>query len=135
MTASAATLSPVSVVENNDRATRLGGITGAGFQPGVSGNPGGRPRGLARQVRELVGEDGEAIATFLLTVMSDEAERTRDRLEAARLLADRGWGEAVQAVDMDVTQQPGLDFSRYSMEDLGVETLISVIEKYAPSHA
>ena len=117
----------MSVVDYNGGTTRLGGITGAGFQPGVSGNPGGRPRGLARQVRELVGEDGEAIATFLLTVMSDEGERTRDRLEAARLLADRGWGKAVQAVDMDVAQQTWIDFSGYSTEDL--ETLISVFER------
>jgi hypothetical protein len=30
--------------------------------PGVSGNPGGCPKGLSRRVRELVGDDGEAIA-------------------------------------------------------------------------
>jgi len=34
------------IVENNEKATkRLGGITGKGFMPGKSGNPGGRPRG------------------------------------------------------------------------------------------
>ena len=78
-------------------------------------------------MRELVGDDGRTIAAFLLTVMSDEGERTRDRLEAARLLSDRGWGKAVQAVDMDVTQRE-FDFSHYSTEDL--ETLISVFERY-----
>ena len=43
----------MSVVHNNARTTRQGGVTGAGFRPGVSGNPGGWPRGLARRVREL----------------------------------------------------------------------------------
>ncbi len=32
-------------VENNEKSTKmLGGITGKGFMPGQSGNPGGRPR-------------------------------------------------------------------------------------------
>ena len=31
-------------VANNTETTKLGGITGKGFMPGVSGNPGGRPK-------------------------------------------------------------------------------------------
>ena len=57
-------------VQNNGRTTRPGGVTGAGFVPGQSGNPGGRPRGLSRRVRELVGDDGELIAQFMITVMN-----------------------------------------------------------------
>jgi hypothetical protein len=49
---------------------------------------------LARRVRELVGEDGEAIAAYTLYVMNDERARTADRLEAAKWLADRGAGGA-----------------------------------------
>jgi hypothetical protein len=48
--------------------------------PGISGNPGGRPKGLARRVRELVGENGEAIAEYMDSVMNDERARTADRL-------------------------------------------------------
>jgi hypothetical protein len=33
-------------VQNNGGTTRLGGITGKGFMPGRSGNPGGRPKKL-----------------------------------------------------------------------------------------
>ena len=62
------------------------------FEPGHSGNPGGRPQGLARTTRELVGADGRAIVEFWMRVMADEAARTADRLAASRLLADRGWG-------------------------------------------
>jgi hypothetical protein len=50
---------PVSTVKNNGRTT--GGVTGKGFMPGQSGNPRGRPKGLAKATRELVGEDGMAL--------------------------------------------------------------------------
>ena len=70
-----------------------GGITGAGFVPGQSGNPSGRPRGLARITRELVGDDGKAIAEFWLKTMNDATVKLAERLEASRLLADRGWGK------------------------------------------
>ena len=58
----------MSIVESRPATTRIGGVTGKGFTPGVSGNPGGRPKGLSRRVRELVGENGEAIAEYMLSV-------------------------------------------------------------------
>lgn len=48
-------------------------------------------------MRELVGEDGEAIADYMVLVMADERARTADRMEAAKWLDDRGFGRAVQA--------------------------------------
>lgn len=69
----------MTVVESNGRTTRVGGVTGKGFLPGQSANPGGRPRGLARRVREIVGADGEQLAIFL-----------------------RGWGKPVVSVDLEM---------------------------------
>jgi hypothetical protein len=89
----------MTVVENNGRATRPGGVTGEGFCPGKSGNPGGRPKGLRRRVQELVGPDGEAIVAYMVEIMQNPAERTRDRMDAARWLADRGFGKATPAVE------------------------------------
>jgi hypothetical protein len=77
----------MSRVQNNGGAT--GGITGKGFMAGRSGNPGGRPKGLAKATRELVGEDGMPLVRFWLGIVGDEGARTADRLEASRLLADR----------------------------------------------
>jgi hypothetical protein len=34
--------------ENNEKPYQLGGITGKGFMPGVSGNPSGRPKGTLK---------------------------------------------------------------------------------------
>jgi Family of unknown function (DUF5681) len=83
----------VSSVQNNGGST-TGGITGARFVPGRSGNPSGRPRGLVRITRELVADDGRPIAEFWLATMNDPGAKLSERLEASRLLADRGWGKA-----------------------------------------
>ena len=55
-------MSVVTSVENNGGST--GGITGRGFQPGRSGNPGGRPQSLAKATRALVGKNGIKVAAF-----------------------------------------------------------------------
>ena len=121
----------MTVVEINSETTLRGGVTGAGFVPGVSGNPGGRPKGLARTVRELVGEDGSVVAEFMLSVMGDERARTRDRLEAGKWLADRAFGRGVQALDVDLGLRPKeIDFTKLSTEELN--TLVAIYEKALP---
>ena len=45
-------------------------------------------------MRQLVGDDGQTIARFWASIMSDSNAKTTDRIEASRLLADRGWGKA-----------------------------------------
>jgi len=85
-------------VPQNNGVTRR-----SGFQSGVSGNPGGRPRGLARTARAAVGDDGQRLVEFWLGVMDDERASRRDRLESSKLLADRAVGKViVQAPFHDV---------------------------------
>ena len=93
-------------VENN--GVSEGGITGRGFLPGRSGNPGGRPKGLAALVREQT-KDGMELVALQLKIMRGQlvVERTdqygdtykqtpsiKDRQKAVEWLADRGWGKA-----------------------------------------
>jgi hypothetical protein len=85
-----------------------------------------------RRVRELVGDDGEAIAAFMFELMNDEKARNADRIEAAKWLGDRGFGRSVQGLEIELgaNQQPALDVRQFSSEDL--EVLIAVLEKYEP---
>ena len=74
------------------------------FLPGNCANPGGRPKGLASAIRERVGKDGERILAMLLGVLEDEGASRRDRLDAAKILLDRGWGKSPEThVQIDAT--------------------------------
>lgn len=98
-------------VENNGRATAgIGGITGRGFVPGQSGNPGGRPKGLAVLVREATA-DGQNPIDFLVKVLEGRIKgvKVEHRIAAARELLDRGHGKATQQVEAKVESPPDLD--------------------------
>lgn len=59
---------------------------------GVSGNPGGRPTGLAELVREETREGAELI-DFMLRLLRGKRQPMRLRMDAAAWLADRGFGK------------------------------------------
>tara|TARA_Y100000310_G_scaffold319113_1_gene373988 strand:+ start:724 stop:1155 length:432 start_codon:yes stop_codon:yes gene_type:complete len=75
------------------------------FQPGVSGNPGGRPGGLAARVREAT-KDGQDPIDFLIRVLRNSPKLPQlslsHRIDAAKELLDRGFGKSVQYSE-DVT--------------------------------
>ena len=52
-----------------------------------------------------MGEDGEAIAEYMLSVMNDERARTADRIEAGKWLANRGFGAAPLVIDAGMTPE------------------------------
>jgi Family of unknown function (DUF5681) len=68
---------------------------GRPFPKGVSGNPGGRPKGLVRRIREET-SDGEELVDYMLAVFRDENGSRRDRIAAATWLSDRGFGKPTQ---------------------------------------
>src|SRR5262245_37592694 len=59
---------------------------------GQSGNPAGRPKGIAAAVKARV--DPDELVEILLEVARDPRAKPSERIMAADKLADRGWGKA-----------------------------------------
>jgi len=70
------------------------------WSPGTSGNPGGRAKGLEKRVRELVGERMDDIILAMRDIATNRGFKAADRIAAAKLLWDRGWGQARQSIDV-----------------------------------
>ena len=94
----------------------------APFEPGTTGNPGGRPKGLARLVREKCGgDDGAKMIEIMWGIATDEHAPRRDRMAAIQWCADRGWGKAVDIVVIEETptgRYPMLDLDRLTADQL-----------------
>lgn len=73
---------------------------GRPFPKGVSGNPGGQPKGLVRTIREQTRE-GDELVDFMLGVFRGRHKqvRLRDRIDAATWLADRAFGRPMQHME------------------------------------
>ncbi|MFB0490201.1 hypothetical protein ABIE45_002787 [Methylobacterium sp. OAE515] len=69
------------------------------FQPGQSGNPGGRPKASAK-VRELAREYTEQ-ALQVLVQIATEGESEAARVAAANAILDRAYGKPTQPIDGD----------------------------------
>lgn len=86
--------------DGNGGERRPGGVTGRGFQPGRSGNPGGQPKGVA-EVRQLARQHTAVAMAALVEVAGNRKAPPAARVSAATVLLDRGWGKAVQPVDIN----------------------------------
>tara|TARA_R100001086_G_C11646066_1_gene205949 strand:+ start:82 stop:405 length:324 start_codon:yes stop_codon:yes gene_type:complete len=87
----------------------LGGITGKGFKPGVSGNPNGRPKGIQSIpdiLRKIGEEDGTVdgkskLDVIMYMVFSFALE---GKPWAVQFIADRTEGRALERVEQHVTK-------------------------------
>ena len=62
------------------------------WKPGQSGNPSGRPKGIAAIVKEHT--DPADLVAILRECANDPRAKWSERIAAVRELADRGWGKA-----------------------------------------
>jgi hypothetical protein len=94
------------------------------FKPGVSGNPGGRPkrpatiehRRLVRDVRLAARELTQDAIDTLASVMKDPRAPAAARISAAVALLDRGHGRPCQSIGVQVDY----DLEQLSNEELDV---------------
>lgn len=98
------------------------------FQPGVSGNPSGRPK-INKRIRELAREHTEeAMAAIIAALQATktvgwgenmtEAVDHAVRLSAANAILDRGWGKPVSEADMPRDEETGSDLAGLDEEQL-----------------
>jgi hypothetical protein len=92
-----------------------------GFQPGKSGNPGGRRAGalsFAERVRQRV--DPDQLIDKALEIALDDKAAKRDQLAALTFLHGAGWTKppAESTVNVNATAQvaPAIDWSRVPLE-------------------
>jgi len=68
------------------------------FQPGVSGNPAGRPKSEA-SIKDLAREQTSQAIRTLVEIMESKKAPHSARVNAACALLDRGWGKPSQYVE------------------------------------
>lgn len=116
-------------------------MAGKPFEKGQSGNPGGRHKGLARLVRDIVGDNVEVMTKVQMAIaMGKKPEgldielppiKPADMTKAYEAIMDRGWGKPLQQVEHSGAldgRQP-TNYSDLSDEDL--DRMIAEDEKAA----
>ena len=85
----------------NKQEQVMGNPTGkGGFEKGISGNPGGRPK-IMDGVQELAREHTPAAINTLVSIMNDEKAHHSARVAASNAILDRGYGKAPASVKIE----------------------------------
>jgi hypothetical protein len=80
------------------RGPGSGGVTGRGFQPGVSGNAGGRAKPGSLDIAALARSHAPEAIAALVRGLDDP----KHYVHAAQVLLDRGFGKPKQVIEGDV---------------------------------
>ena len=78
-----------------------GGVTGKGFLPGQSGNPGGRPRSERKLLERMYGEDGVKVYQRLERLRNHSTTPARLKAQIDFFLIERLHGRVQQRVEVE----------------------------------
>ena len=92
------------------------------FQPGVSGNPGGRPKSL-KAVKKLAQKKSERAIHILAQIMEDETVKPVSRIAAANSILDRGYGKPSQEIKVEGGENSGQERFKAMARALSPEEL------------
>lgn len=96
---------------------------GRPWTPGQSGNPSGRtpiPAEIVNAAREMTMDALNTLRDVMLNAPESGA-----RIRAAEAILDRGWGRAMQAIDLAVVNQRQLDRSPRDIPLHELESILS----------
>lgn len=87
-------------------------VIGRPFQPGVSGNPGGRPS-LAKKLREMAQDEAEGSLRALVSIRDNLTAKPAERIAASNAILDRAVGKPTQPLSgSDDPEKPALRIER-----------------------
>lgn len=110
-------------VDGKEPQRLVGGITGKGFKPGQSGNPGGMPKGVG-DVKALARQHTSTAMEALVSIAGDPEKPPAARVQAASVILDRGWGKSIQPVDLN---------DKRPLSQVPAERLVAALEALAAS--
>ena len=119
------------MIQNTENSIETAKVVGKPFPKGVSGNPGGRPRGLAAYVRESTG-NGQEMVDIMTSIMRGETidgilPRIRDRMDAASWLADRAFGKPTTQIAANIRSM-NVDMT---LSEMGTRELLELLHSTA----
>lgn len=79
----------------------------------VKGNSGGGRPAIPDDIKTAFKEASKDACDVLCKIVNDEGAKDSDRIRAAEVILDRGWGKPVQAVDLDAKNIPQVVFTGY----------------------
>lgn len=95
------------------------------WQPGQSGNPAGRPKAVAAMARAIrdATNDGADLVKWALKIWLDPTTKMVDRRWAHDWLTERGFGKALQAIDLQVGGELGITAMTVDVSTLSIEQI------------